>query len=78
MSSIDGKRTAGDRLGTAPLKGLIVSMALPTVAAQLVNLLYNLVDRVYADFAALAPLYQAMRGCVEEAMNQLDEQGGKV
>ena len=47
MSSIDGKRTAGDRLGTAPLKGLIFSMALPTVAAQLVNLLYNLVDRVY-------------------------------
>ena len=38
----------------------------------------DLVDRVYADFAALAPLYQAMRGCVEEAMNQLDEQGGKV
>lgn len=35
------------RLGTAPLRGLIFSMALPTVAAQLVNLLYNIVDRIY-------------------------------
>ena len=35
------------RLGTAPLKGLIFGMALPTVAAQLVNLLYNIVDRIY-------------------------------
>lgn len=35
------------RLGTAPLRGLIMSMALPTVAAQLVNLLYNIVDRIY-------------------------------
>ena len=40
----DGK---GNTLGTAPLRGLIFRMALPCVAAQLVNLLYNIVDRIY-------------------------------
>jgi putative MATE family efflux protein len=35
------------RLGTAPLGKLIVSMAIPSVAAQLINVLYNIVDRVY-------------------------------
>lgn len=36
-----------ERLGTAPMLPLILKMALPAVAAQLVNMLYNLVDRVY-------------------------------
>lgn len=36
-----------ERLGTAPMLPLIFKMALPGVAAQLVNLLYNLVDRIY-------------------------------
>lgn len=36
-----------ERLGTAPLGKLIVSMAVPAVAAQIVNVLYNIVDRVY-------------------------------
>lgn len=35
------------QLGTAPLGPLMRRLALPSVAAQLVNLLYNLVDRVY-------------------------------
>lgn len=34
-------------LGTAPLGKLMLRMALPTVIAQLVNLLYNIVDRVF-------------------------------
>lgn len=34
-------------LGTAPIGKLIVKLSIPTVAAQLVNLLYNIVDRVY-------------------------------
>ena len=46
------------RLGTAPLGKLVLSLALPSVLAQLVNLLYNIVDRVYvghiADTGALA------------------------
>ena len=39
--------TADQRLGTAPLLPLIFSLALPTALAQLVNLLYNIVDRIY-------------------------------
>lgn len=36
-----------ERLGRDPLLPLIFKMALPSVAAQLVNLLYSLVDRMY-------------------------------
>lgn len=36
-----------ERLGTEPMGRLIVSLALPAVAAQLINLLYNIVDRIY-------------------------------
>ncbi|EOS68842.1 MATE efflux family protein [Lachnospiraceae bacterium MD308] len=36
-----------ERLGSAPLGKLIISMALPAVAAQLINVLYNIVDRIY-------------------------------
>ena len=36
-----------NRLGTEPLGKLMVSLALPAVAAQLINLLYNIVDRIY-------------------------------
>lgn len=35
------------RLGTAPLGKLMLSLALPSLTAQLVNLLYNMVDRIY-------------------------------
>lgn len=34
-------------LGTAPVGGLLFKLALPTVAAQLINMLYNVVDRVF-------------------------------
>lgn len=34
-------------LGTAPVTGLIFKLAIPTVLAQIVNLLYNIVDRIY-------------------------------
>ncbi len=36
-----------ERLGTEPLLKLIFSLAIPSVLAQLVNLLYNIVDRIY-------------------------------
>ena len=36
-----------ERLGTAPMVPLVFRMVLPAVVAQLVNLLYNLVDRIY-------------------------------
>ncbi|MCD7769953.1 MAG: MATE family efflux transporter [Oscillospiraceae bacterium] len=34
-------------LGTEPIGRLLFRLALPTVAAQLINMLYNIVDRVY-------------------------------
>ena len=35
------------RLGTERMLPLVFKMALPAVAAQFVNLLYNIVDRIY-------------------------------
>ena len=35
------------RLGTEPIGKLMVRMAIPAVVAQFINLLYNLVDRIY-------------------------------
>lgn len=47
-----------ERLGTEPLPRLIISLALPSVLAQVVNLLYSIVDRIYighmADVGAAA------------------------
>ena len=34
-------------LGREPIKKLLPRLALPTVAAQLINMLYNIVDRIY-------------------------------
>ncbi len=36
-----------DFLGTVPVGKLLVKLALPAIVAQIINLLYNLVDRVY-------------------------------
>lgn len=36
-----------EKLGTAPLGRLMLLLALPTVLAQLINVLYNVVDRIY-------------------------------
>lgn len=35
------------KLGTAPVGPLLFKLALPTITAQLVNVLYNIVDRMY-------------------------------
>lgn len=40
-------RDNDNKLGTAPLGKLVISMAIPAVIAQLVNVLYNIVDRMY-------------------------------
>ena len=34
-------------LGTAPVGRLLLKLAIPTVVAQLINMLYNIVDRIY-------------------------------
>jgi len=36
-----------EMLGRAPIGGLLFRLALPTVIAQLINMLYNIVDRIY-------------------------------
>ena len=36
-----------NQLGTAPIGKLLFQMALPSVVAQLINMLYNIVDRIY-------------------------------
>lgn len=35
------------KLGTAPVGQLLFKLAIPTIAAQVVNVLYNMVDRIY-------------------------------
>ena len=41
------KTTSDEKLGSQPLGRLILSMAVPSVTAQLINVLYNIVDRIY-------------------------------
>lgn len=36
-----------DILGTAPVGGLLFKLALPTVLAQIINMLYSIVDRIF-------------------------------
>ena len=36
-----------DFLATRPIGRLLLQLSLPTVAAQLINMLYNVVDRIY-------------------------------
>lgn len=47
----DSNRMGGNAdkefLRTEPLGKLLLKLALPTVAAQLINMLYNIVDRIY-------------------------------
>lgn len=41
------KNASETRLGTEPINKLMLSMGIPTLIAQLINLLYNIVDRIY-------------------------------
>ena len=34
-------------LATEPIGKLLIRLAVPTVAAQMINMLYNIVDRIY-------------------------------
>ncbi|MGI6018667.1 MAG: MATE family efflux transporter [Marvinbryantia sp.] len=40
-------QNSNEFMGTEPIGRLLVKMSLPAIVAQLINLLYNLVDRVY-------------------------------
>ena len=41
------KETKKQDLGTGSISGLMIKLAVPTIIAQIVNLLYNMVDRIY-------------------------------
>lgn len=36
-----------EKMGTAPIGGLMLSMAVPSIIAQIINILYSIVDRIY-------------------------------
>ena len=38
-----------DKLGTMPVKKLLFELSVPAIFAQIVNVLYNLIDRIYID-----------------------------
>lgn len=41
------ENNAQEKLGTQPVGKLLLSLALPAITAQLINALYNIVDRIY-------------------------------
>ena len=62
MNTIAAKN---NKLGTDPIPGLLFRMALPSVLAQLVNLLYNMVDRAFVGhIETVGPLALAGLGIV--------------
>ena len=46
MSKVTPSNRTAD-LGNDPVGRLLIRLALPTITAQIVNLLYNIVDRIY-------------------------------
>ena len=61
-----------EMLGKEPVGKLLFKLALPTVVAQLINMLYNIVDRVYIGhmpgvrkFVLLLPLIYILPNIVE-------------
>ena len=46
-------RKSEEALASAPIGPLMVKLALPAVAAQLINMLYNIVDRIYIGHIAV-------------------------
>ncbi len=43
----EASKDVSQQLATAPVGPLLLKLAIPTILAQLVNLLYNIVDRIY-------------------------------
>ena len=71
------------KLAAAPVPKLLISLAIPSVIAQIVNLLYNIVDRIYighmasADSAALTGVGLCFPIiCLIGAFTMLIAQGG--
>lgn len=43
----DLRQTKEERMGTMPIPRLMLTLAIPSIIAQLINVLYNIVDRMY-------------------------------
>lgn len=58
MSEMAKEISQNNELGTVPVKSLLIKLAVPAILAQVVNVLYNVVDRMYIghipDIGALA------------------------
>ena len=59
-----GKQEDKEFLRTEPLGKLLLKLALPTVAAQLINMLYNIVDRIYIGHIPGIGATAHRRGCM--------------
>ena len=66
-------------LGKDPIGRLVVRIALPSMLAQLVNVLYNIVDRMYigkisrlSDISNVHPVYNTVKH-----IHKLSQHGGK-
>ena len=44
---LETEQNQNNKLGTEPVAKLLFSLALPAIAAQIINLLYNVIDRIY-------------------------------
>ena len=44
---MEAQQDMQERLGTAPIGKLLFTLAIPTVMAQLINMMYNIVDRMF-------------------------------
>ena len=44
---VDNKNNEKATLGSTPIGKLLFRLAIPTVVAQIINILYNTVDRIY-------------------------------
>ena len=47
LMSVQPQESGKEFLGTEPIGKLLLKLAVPTVVAQLINMLYNIVDRIY-------------------------------
>ena len=77
------KEDISQKLATAPVAPLLLKLAVPTILAQLVNLLYNIVDRIYighmpvvGDLALTGVGLCFPIGCLIMAFASLIGQGG--
>ena len=56
-------------LGVEPVGKLLFRLAIPTIAAQLINMLYNIVDRIYIGHMPGSGDLALTGGCTLQSLN---------